>query len=65
MSDDMDELFRKAADDYPLRVNTPDWNKIQEALDGNVTIKPTAKKKYSRFTWLLLLLPLGFLFYYI
>ena len=65
MNDDMDELFRKAADDYPLRVNTPDWNKIQEALDGNVIIEPTGKKKYRRFTWLLLLLPLGFLFYYI
>ena len=65
MNDDMDELFRKAADDYPLRVNTPDWNKIQEALDGKVSIEPTGKKKYRRFTWLLLLLPLGFLFYYI
>ena len=32
LNDDMDELFRKAADEYPLNTGTPDWNKVAQGL---------------------------------
>jgi hypothetical protein len=61
LNDDMDELFRKAADDYPLNTRTPDWNKVAQALSEKETpAPPPVKKTYRRYTWLLLLLPLGF-----
>ena len=62
INDDMDDLFRRAADGYPLNTKNANWSKVYNSLhspdDGNV--QPEGKKKRRRFLWLLLLLPLGF-----
>jgi hypothetical protein len=56
----MDELFKKAAEEYPLNTDSSDWNKVYKALSPqNVPLEDTAKKNRSRrLLWLLLLLPL-------
>jgi len=61
VNDDMDELFRKAAENYPLDTKGANWNKVLSALqDQNTTTAiPEKKKNNGRFLWLLLLLPLG------
>jgi hypothetical protein len=60
VNDDMDDLFRRAAENYPLDTNSADWDKIAAELD----IKPEKTKdsvfRDHRFLWLLLLLPLSF-----
>ena len=61
LNDDMDELFRKAADDYPLNTGTPDWNKVAEGLSQEKAPEPPVKKSFRKYTWLLLLLPLAFI----
>ena len=64
VNDDMDELFKRAAENYPLDTNGADWNKVlaalQNATEAN-TISENKGNKKSRFLWLLLLLPLGFI----
>lgn len=65
LDDNMDELFRKAAEEYPLKTPEPDWSRIESALQsGNNNPLPAGKDKTdrSRFLWLLLLLPLGFIY---
>lgn len=61
VNDDMDELFRRAAENYPLDTNSADWNKVLAAMQGQDASKVDTKKNKnnSRFLWLLLLLPLG------
>jgi hypothetical protein len=66
VNDDMDELFKRAAEDYPLHTNSADWNKVLAALQsqdekGNKTVSEKKTNKNGRFLWLLLLLPLGFI----
>lgn len=61
VNDDMDEIFRRAAENYPLDTNSKDWNKVLNALNGNDVPpgrEPKRKKDYRKFSWLLLLLPL-------
>ncbi len=60
----MDELFRRAAENYPLDTNGADWNKVLSALQGqdaSQLVPEKKKNKKGRFLWLLLLLPLGFI----
>src|SRR5690349_11323015 len=61
INDDMDELFRRAAEDYPLNTNNADWNSVLKKLSENrADLKPGNKegyKKYNRLLLLLLLLP--------
>lgn len=62
VNDDMDDVFRKAADNYPLDTKSADWNKVLSALQGeNNVASPTAdrKNKNGRLLWLLLLVPFG------
>lgn len=33
VNDDMDELFRRAAGDYPLNTDAANWNKIKDELN--------------------------------
>lgn len=66
VDNNMDDLFRKAANEYPLKSPEPDWNKLEKALQsqtGNNTSLPLGKKKKDgrKFLWLFLLLPLGFI----
>jgi hypothetical protein len=64
IDDDIDDLFRRAAEGYPLNTNSSDWSKVQNAMQssedaGVQNVK--SKKKYRRFLWLLLLLPFTFI----
>jgi len=63
LNDDMDELFRRASDEYPLNTNGADWNKVLQQLHHTNTNLPkdNNKKKNYNFLWLLLLLPIGFI----
>ncbi|HTE23330.1 hypothetical protein [Flavitalea sp.] len=61
LNDDMDEMFRKAADDYPLNTGNPDWNKVAEGLSQEKNPEPPVKRSYRKYTWLLLLLPFAFI----
>lgn len=57
LDNDMDDLFREAAENYPLRISGGDWDKIAGALSAQHSPQPqkaeSAKKKYL---WLLLVL---------
>lgn len=61
VNDEMDNLFRRAADDYPLNIEGRDWNKVSEVLSNNTksNAENGLKNKRRHFLWLLLLLPLG------
>src|ERR1700712_3558631 len=68
---DIDDLFKRAAEQYPLRTDSADWNKLAADLDKDRSlIIPPAnagggdKRKRRRFFWLFLLLPLGGIGYY-
>ena len=55
----MDDVFRKAAEEYPLDTRSMDWNKVLTALQQNdEPPEPPKNNRYRRLTWLLLLLPL-------
>jgi len=58
VNDDMDELFRRAAKDYPLDTNSSDWNKVAAALVDSEGAPAPVKKKRS-FLGLLMLIPLS------
>jgi hypothetical protein len=61
-NENMDELFRRAAEDYPLDTSSKDWSKVQQALENNQNETPVAQRNNKgRFLWLLLLLPMGLL----
>src|SRR5215207_6767326 len=63
LNDDMDELFRRAAEQYPLNTDGADWNKVMQKLPhSNEELPETGKnKKDFRYLLLLLLLPIGFI----
>lgn len=63
LNDDMDELFRRASEEYPLNTNGADWNKVMQQLhhkEGDLPDEDKKKKDY-KFLWLFLLLPIGFI----
>ncbi len=62
VNDDMDELFRKAAESYPLDTGNSDWDRVVTALK-EPELKEGEENKKKRFFWLLLLIPLALLFY--
>ena len=57
----MDELFRRAAENYPLDTKSSDWNKVLSALQNPEDKKGGQKDNRRRYLWLLLLLPLGWI----
>ena len=59
VNDDMDDVFRRAAKNYPLDTSGADWNKVMEGLQGQEASIPPNKKSHRRYLWLLMLLPLG------
>lgn len=64
INDDMDELFRKAAADYPLKTDGADWDAVMLRLQTPNAPTPATsggKGKQQRWLWLLLLLPLAFI----
>jgi hypothetical protein len=62
VKDDMDELFRRAAEDYSLDTKGADWNKVAALLQDEGGQQPAGKKRDKRqLLWLLCLLPIGLL----
>jgi len=65
-NDNLEELFQKAADDYPLRTNSSNWNSVATKLNIPVAEDISAKKsnawKYAAI--LLFLLTGGALMFY-
>lgn len=66
---DIDDLFRRASDKYPLRTDSADWDRMAAALDDQPppaagTVDGEDKRRKRRFFWLFLLLPLGGAGYY-
>jgi hypothetical protein len=57
VNDDMDDVFRKAGDQYPLRVAPPDWDKMQQVLDSAAASNQHAPPQKGKPFWLLLLVP--------
>jgi hypothetical protein len=57
LDNDMDELFSKAGNDYPLRTDVPDF----DALAGKLNPVVDNKTNYRKYLLLLLLLPVGYL----
>lgn len=56
LNQNMDELLRKAAEHYPLKINDSDWEKIAPSVTGTAE-KPASRKKNAiiKYTSLLLL----------
>lgn len=53
VNDDMDELWRRAANEYPLNTGGADWDKVASRL--GIPPEPP-KRRDRRYLWLLLLL---------
>ena len=60
-NEDMDDLFRRAAERYPLRTDSADWDRLAGALDGQPELPPGEDEKRRRrgIFWWLLLIPLA------
>lgn len=60
VDDDINELFRRAANDYPLNTNNADWSKVAKLLNPNENedagSSSAQKKKYPNILLLILLL---------
>jgi hypothetical protein len=67
---DLDDLFRRASDKYPLRTDSSDWDRMAAALEKDRHSGQTDgldspdSRRSRRFLWLLLLLPLAGAGYY-
>src|SRR5215218_9150723 len=58
VNDDMDDLVRRAAKEYPLNTNSGQWEKIADALHNKDFYPPTENKNGRRkLFWFLLLIP--------
>ena len=68
---DIDDLFRRASDRYPLRTDKADWDRVAADLDRDpsLILPPISEegdgRRRRRFFWLFLLLPLGGAGYFI
>ena len=53
VNDDMDQLFRDAAKDYPLKTGSGDWNAVLNKMqdENNSAGKKTQRKKLSSATF--------------
>jgi hypothetical protein len=65
INDDMDELFRRAAEGYPLNTDSTDWDAVTKKLAAANPVgekSVTKNKNYKHLLWLLLLMPLTWLY---
>ncbi len=54
-----DELFRRAAESYPLKTDNPDWEPVLNKMNADASstgAEPVAKKRKNNYRFLLLLL---------
>ena len=63
VNDDMDELFRRAAENYPLDTSNSNWNKVSSALNNTEENPNERSNKKKRFFWLFALIPLSLIGY--
>ncbi|HLZ86607.1 MAG TPA: outer membrane beta-barrel protein [Puia sp.] len=67
---DIDDLLRRASDDYPLRTDSSNWDRMAAALEEDPNPDPAYifatqdNRRSRRFLWLFLLLPLAGAGYY-
>jgi hypothetical protein len=67
---DLDDLFRRASEKYPLRTDSSDWDRMAAALEKDADLSQDddlndpGKRRGRRFLWLFLLLPLAGAGYY-
>ncbi len=59
VNDDMDELYKRAAEDYPLNTDSADWDAVLKKLSSEKTLNEPKNKNYRQLLWLLLLLTIG------
>ncbi len=63
VDNNMDDLFRKASENYPLKAQ-PDWDKISKELEENEeapALQKGSRNNTKKLLWLLLLLPLSWI----
>jgi hypothetical protein len=61
VNNDMDDLFRKAGEQYPLKTSGSDWDGVLGKLredNGSMTNDETGNSNRRRWGWLFLLIPL-------
>ncbi len=58
----MDDLFRKAVDNYQLKPGESNWDKILPQLSSNTITPPASKKTNNVKKYFMLLLLFSFLF---
>jgi hypothetical protein len=56
VNDDMDDLWRRAGQEYPLNTSGADWDKVARGLGLPVTEPAVARRDRRQYLWLLLLL---------
>ena len=61
LDDDMEDLFRRAGEDYPLKTDGFNWKKVQQKISIDEGNSIAIKKQDYRAFWLLLLLPFAFI----
>lgn len=64
-NDDMDDIYRRAAKDYPLNTDSADWDAVHKKLSAEKAINEgsaSKNKNYRHLLWLLLLLPMGLVY---
>ena len=62
VNNDMDDLFRKAGDQYPLKTSGSDWDGVLGKLreeNGSLTNEEAGRNNRRRWGWLFLLVPLA------
>ena len=58
VNDDMDDMYRQAAEEYPLKTDSGDWNKVLEKMQSDGKEKIPERKVRRRYFLLLVLIPL-------
>jgi hypothetical protein len=56
LNDDMDNMFRRAAENYPLNISGADWSKVQKALHQQPATPPVEEKDNKRRYFLFFLI---------
>jgi hypothetical protein len=53
VNNDMDDLFRRAAENYPLNTEGADWDKVMQGLEtGRSGFEPPNNKILNRYFWI-------------